>query len=333
MMAKRWRRELHMSVVTLLIGMLAVDTAAACKLFGRRSGFCPSPVVAGPCGGDKSLPHRVDDQPAVETSPSDSAPPPMSVPAPPAVEPPAVPPSPATPLDAPSAAPLDAPPAAPPEPNVEPIPATPPPARPAVPATPDAPPPAPDAAPPATTAPAATPPAAESFDDLFPPPTPADAAVPEATTPAPPAAPAPAPAPAPSPDEDDPFAPASPATPASPAPAPAGDADDPFAPAPAGNRTDRPVTPASPAPTTDPFANPFQTSAAGAFPVREWSDDSGHFQVRGRLLAILDGKVRILKTTGRTTTVPLSRLSTADQEYVAGVARPAEQAVPQVAAR
>jgi hypothetical protein len=34
------------------------------------------------------------------------------------------------------------------------------------------------------------------------------------------------------------------------------------------------------------------------------------------LIAILDGKVRILKATGRTTTVPLTRLSRADRMYV-----------------
>jgi hypothetical protein len=38
--------------------------------------------------------------------------------------------------------------------------------------------------------------------------------------------------------------------------------------------------------------------------------------VRGRLIAILDDKVRILKETGRTTTVPMTRLSTADRQYV-----------------
>jgi hypothetical protein len=47
-----------------------------------------------------------------------------------------------------------------------------------------------------------------------------------------------------------------------------------------------------------------------------WVDDSGLFEVQGRLIAIFDGNVRILKTTGRTTTVPLNRLSRADREYV-----------------
>ena len=39
-------------------------------------------------------------------------------------------------------------------------------------------------------------------------------------------------------------------------------------------------------------------------------------QLEGRLVAILDGQVRLLKETGRTTTVPLDRLSAADREYV-----------------
>jgi hypothetical protein len=50
--------------------------------------------------------------------------------------------------------------------------------------------------------------------------------------------------------------------------------------------------------------------------MRQWVDDSGSFRVEGRLILILDGKVRLLKETGRTTTVPLTRLSNADQRYV-----------------
>jgi hypothetical protein len=51
--------------------------------------------------------------------------------------------------------------------------------------------------------------------------------------------------------------------------------------------------------------------------MRSWTDDSGLFQVQARLLLILDAsRVRLLKTTGRTTTVPLARLSPADREYV-----------------
>ena len=50
--------------------------------------------------------------------------------------------------------------------------------------------------------------------------------------------------------------------------------------------------------------------------MRQWVDDSGTFRVQGRLILILEGKVRLLKETGRTTTVPLQRLSEADRAYV-----------------
>ena len=50
--------------------------------------------------------------------------------------------------------------------------------------------------------------------------------------------------------------------------------------------------------------------------MRLWTDSTGAYKIDGRLILILDGKVRILKQTGRTTTVPLTRLSTADREYV-----------------
>jgi hypothetical protein len=47
-----------------------------------------------------------------------------------------------------------------------------------------------------------------------------------------------------------------------------------------------------------------------------WVDNTGDYQVQGKLIAVLDGKVRLLKVTGRTTTVPFNRLSTTDQLYV-----------------
>jgi hypothetical protein len=114
--------------------------------------------------------------------------------------------------------------------------------------------------------------------------------------------------------DDDPFAPAPAAAPAATPPKPAAETkpaveeDDPFAPQP-----EKPATPARPAITEN---DPFQISADGTLPVREWIDDTGLFRVRGRLIAMLDGKVRILKETGRTTTVPMTRLSQADRGYV-----------------
>jgi hypothetical protein len=56
--------------------------------------------------------------------------------------------------------------------------------------------------------------------------------------------------------------------------------------------------------------------ASGRLPIREWTDNSRHFRVKARLISILDGKVRLLKETGRTTTVPLDRLSTDDRAYL-----------------
>jgi hypothetical protein len=50
--------------------------------------------------------------------------------------------------------------------------------------------------------------------------------------------------------------------------------------------------------------------------MRQWVDNSGEFRVKGRLILILEGKVRLLKETGRTTTVPMERLSDADRRYV-----------------
>ena len=64
----------------------------------------------------------------------------------------------------------------------------------------------------------------------------------------------------------------------------------------------------------EPAADPF--GAAETLPTRLWTDNTGTFQVRGRLAVILETKIRILKDNGRYTTVPLRRLSDADQDYV-----------------
>jgi hypothetical protein len=49
---------------------------------------------------------------------------------------------------------------------------------------------------------------------------------------------------------------------------------------------------------------------------RDWVDNTGRYTTRARLLAFLDGHVRLLKENGRTTTVPLNRLSANDLEFV-----------------
>lgn len=115
--------------------------------------------------------------------------------------------------------------------------------------------------------------------------------------------------------------------------------DDPFAPLPAANRSpavsqpdaDDPFAPLKPAqptkssapiaaePTTLKLADALVPDASGRLPLRQWSDNSGQFRVQARLVLILDGKVRLLKESGRTTTVPTARLSAADQQYVAEV--------------
>ncbi|MBW3596561.1 MAG: hypothetical protein KY475_04715, partial [Planctomycetes bacterium] len=95
-------------------------------------------------------------------------------------------------------------------------------------------------------------------------------------------------------------------------PAPADDAagslDDLFAPPPA---PEQPATEEAKEPAADPFG------AADSLPERLWTDNTGTFEIRGRLAGALDEKIRILKDNGRYTTVPMRRLSDADQQYVA----------------
>ena len=50
--------------------------------------------------------------------------------------------------------------------------------------------------------------------------------------------------------------------------------------------------------------------------MRTWTDNTGTFSCRGRLVRFQEGNVRLLKDNGRTTTVPLARLSTGDLEFV-----------------
>ncbi len=93
-----------------------------------------------------------------------------------------------------------------------------------------------------------------------------------------------------------------PAVPESPAPAPS-----PATPAPAAEKSEGDDKPAA---DDDPF------SALPVEPVRRWFDDSGSHDTVGRLVEVHPGHVRIMKLNGRLTTVPRSRLSTADQSYV-----------------
>lgn len=63
--------------------------------------------------------------------------------------------------------------------------------------------------------------------------------------------------------------------------------------------------------------------------LRRWRDNTGAYEVEARLTIIFPDRVRLTKTTGRTTTVAMQRLSQADQAYVRWVAG---QLVPGVGA-
>ena len=68
--------------------------------------------------------------------------------------------------------------------------------------------------------------------------------------------------------------------------------------------------------------------------MRGWNDNTGTFAVQGRLIAIFDNHVRLLKDNGRTTTVPVRRLSKEDRAYVEEVTvRHGTGLIGQVAAR
>ena len=53
---------------------------------------------------------------------------------------------------------------------------------------------------------------------------------------------------------------------------------------------------------------------------RHWGDNTGLYAVDGRLVEILEGKVRIQKENGRTCTVEMRRLSEIDAQYVQQIA-------------
>lgn len=53
---------------------------------------------------------------------------------------------------------------------------------------------------------------------------------------------------------------------------------------------------------------------------REWMDNTGTYRVQARVAVIFEDRVRLLKDTGKITTVPLTRLSSRDRAYVLWVA-------------
>ena len=56
--------------------------------------------------------------------------------------------------------------------------------------------------------------------------------------------------------------------------------------------------------------------------LRTWTDNTGNHQVRGRLVGVGPRHVRIHKTTGRNTTVPIHQLGRTDVAYVARIRQP-----------
>jgi hypothetical protein len=59
-----------------------------------------------------------------------------------------------------------------------------------------------------------------------------------------------------------------------------------------------------------------ETGGLASAGLRRWVDNTGEFSCRGRLLDVRNGRAKLLKDNGRTTTVPLDRLSQADLEFV-----------------
>ena len=55
---------------------------------------------------------------------------------------------------------------------------------------------------------------------------------------------------------------------------------------------------------------------ASAAPSRTWTDATGKFRTEAEYLGLDDGKVKLKKANGKVITVPLEKLSEADQEYV-----------------
>lgn len=65
--------------------------------------------------------------------------------------------------------------------------------------------------------------------------------------------------------------------------------------------------------------NVMPTNSLDETRVRTWIDNTGVYNVEGRLIEITDDHVRLLKTNGRTCTVPNTRLCKADAAYVESV--------------
>ncbi len=106
-----------------------------------------------------------------------------------------------------------------------------------------------------------------------------------------------------------------------PAPADAVDAEEPAEQSAADEESMSDET-AQATPSTPTDANGSNTVGAEArdqaasSEMRVWTDSTGNFTVRARLVVVFDGHVRLQKETGRFTTVPLERLSKPDLAFV-----------------
>jgi hypothetical protein len=186
--------------------------------------------------------------------------------------------------------------------------------------------------PPAAPPPATTPPAEKPAEpaDLFGAPAETPAATPPATTPpaeTPKAETPPATPPAPS-ATDDLFgtpsteASATPTTTNKPAEEPAATETKPAEPSAEEKKTDENKADEKKAEEEkDPLfgASPSVLHEAGGLASNElrlWKDNTGKFSCQGRLVQFRNGHVRLMKDNGRTTTVPLARLSNRDLEFV-----------------
>jgi len=170
--------------------------------------------------------------------------------------------------------------------------------------------------PPQATTPPAVPapqtPPVEEPANLFPTETPAETPPAEAAPPTQPATP-PAETPATPPAEDDLFGGASTdAAPAATEPAPTAP--------PATTPTTPPAEGEKAANEDDLFGSAREilreSGGLESSEMRTWVDNTGKYSVNARLVRFLDGHVRLMKDTGRTTTVPMSRLSERDLEFV-----------------
>ncbi len=60
-------------------------------------------------------------------------------------------------------------------------------------------------------------------------------------------------------------------------------------------------------------------SVAAADELRTWTDSTGRFKLQAKFVSIEDGKVTLLRDTGESMTIPLTKLSKDDQTFIAGL--------------